>query len=59
MYDLRGRRVGAVTLDMRGGRGEAHWNARAADGRALPAGVYLARVEAQPEWGACRITYVP
>ena len=59
VYDLRGRRVGSVTLAMSGGRGEAHWDARAADGRALPAGVYLARVEAQPEWGTCRITYVP
>lgn len=59
VFDVRGRRVGAVTLAMSGGWGEAHWDARAADGRALPAGVYLARVKAQPEWPACRITYVP
>ena len=59
VYDLRGRRVGRVTMAMSEGRGEAPWDARTADGRALPAGVYLARVEAQPEWGACRITYVP
>ncbi len=59
VYDLRGRRVGAVTVAMSGGQGAAAWDARSADGRALPAGVYLARVEAQPDWPVCRITYVP
>ena len=59
MYDLRGRRVAEVTVTLRDGAGETAWDARDATGRALPAGVYLARAEGLPGRPACRVTYVP
>ncbi len=59
VYDLRGRRVGEVTLAMSGGQGRAAWDARDAGGRALPAGIYLARAGGLPGRPTCRVTYVP
>ena len=59
LYDLRGCRVGRVTIVLSGGRGEAVWDARDGGGRAVPAGVYLARAEGLPGRPSCRVTYVP
>ncbi|MFN2370413.1 MAG: M28 family peptidase [Candidatus Krumholzibacteriia bacterium] len=59
IYDLRGRRVGEVAVPLRGGEGEAAWDARGAAGRTLPAGVYLARAEGVPGRVVCRVAYVP
>ncbi|MFN2372021.1 MAG: hypothetical protein ABR506_12835, partial [Candidatus Krumholzibacteriia bacterium] len=57
--DGHGRRVGEVAVEVRGGLGEAAWEARDAAGRALPAGVYLARAEGVPGRPGCRVAYVP
>jgi hypothetical protein len=59
VYDLRGRRVDEVTLNVHGGMGQVTWDARDKTGRSLPAGVYLALAESLPGRPSCRVTYVP
>jgi hypothetical protein len=59
VYDLRGRRVDEVTLNVHGGMGQVTWDARDKTGRSLPAGVYLALAESLPGRPSCRVTYIP
>ena len=46
LYDLRGRRLRRIVKSLPAGTPTMIWDGRDASGRAMPAGVYLARVEA-------------
>ncbi len=59
VYDLRGRRVDEIMLELSGGRGQIMWDARDETGRSLPAGVYLAVAESLTGRPSCRVTYLP
>lgn len=59
VHDLRGRRVGRMTLNLSGGIGQVTWDARDEAGRSLPAGIYIASIESLPGRPSCRVAYVP
>jgi hypothetical protein len=53
IFDLQGRRLRSLVAA--GARGSLFWDGRDAQGRSLPAGVYLARITAGESTATCRL----
>lgn len=48
IYDVRGRRISEMTINLADGRGERHWNGLDDSGGSVPSGVYFLRLEGVP-----------